>query len=39
MAFGPLEEIRRKATVHADASLEDVFFAVTEKSNEPIVKV
>jgi ABC-2 type transport system ATP-binding protein len=37
MAFGPLEGIRRMATVHADASLEEVFFAVTEKSNEPVV--
>ena len=30
MAFGSLEEIRNLATLHADASLEDVFFAVTE---------
>jgi ABC-2 type transport system ATP-binding protein len=30
MAFGSLEETRRLATVHAEASLEDVFFAVTE---------
>jgi hypothetical protein len=30
MAFGSLEEIRGLATLHADASLEDVFFAVTE---------
>jgi len=26
MAFGSLEEIRALATLHADASLEDVFF-------------
>jgi ABC-2 type transport system ATP-binding protein len=31
MAFGSLEAIRRLATVHAEASLEEVFFAVTEK--------
>jgi ABC-2 type transport system ATP-binding protein len=31
MAFGSLEEIRDLATLHAEASLEDVFFAVTEK--------
>ncbi len=31
MAFGPLEEIRRLAAVGADASLEEVFFAVTER--------
>ena len=30
MAFGSLEEIRGLATLHADASLEEVFFAVTE---------
>ena len=30
MAFGSLEEIRNLATLQADASLEDVFFAVTE---------
>ena len=35
MAFGSLEEIRHLATLHADASLEDVFFAVTEKANPP----
>jgi ABC-2 type transport system ATP-binding protein len=29
-AFGSLEEIRGSATLHAAASLEDVFFAVTE---------
>jgi ABC-2 type transport system ATP-binding protein len=33
MAFGSLEEIRNLATLHADASLEDVFFAVTEKTH------
>ncbi len=32
MAFGSLDEIRRMATVHAEASLEEVFFAVTEKN-------
>src|SRR5688572_3561669 len=40
MAFGSLEEIRHLATLHADASLEDVFFAVTESPNgrpEPAV--
>jgi len=35
MAFGSLEEIRHLATLHADASLEDVFFAVTEKRPGP----
>src|SRR4029078_12712381 len=36
MAFGSLEEIRHLATLQADASLEDVFFAVTEeKPNSP----
>jgi len=30
MAFGSLQEIRTLATLHGDASLEDVFFAVTE---------
>jgi ABC-2 type transport system ATP-binding protein len=38
-AFGSLEEIRSLATLHADASLEDVFFAVTEQptqSTEPV---
>src|SRR5690242_1723766 len=29
-AFGSLEEIRRMAAIHTSASLEDVFFAVTE---------
>jgi len=33
MAFGSLEVIRDLATLHADASLEDVFFAVTECTN------
>jgi hypothetical protein len=32
MAFGSLEAIRDLATVHAEASLEEVFFAVTEKT-------
>ena len=31
MAFGSLEEIRGLATLHSEASLEDVFFAVTER--------
>src|SRR5688572_235528 len=35
-AFGSLEEIRSLATLHADASLEDVFFAVTESTNGPV---
>jgi len=35
IAFGSLEEIRALATLHADASLEDVFFAVTEPSDNP----
>ncbi|HTL59665.1 MAG TPA: ABC transporter ATP-binding protein [Candidatus Limnocylindrales bacterium] len=30
MAFGSLQEIRESATLHAEASLEEVFFAVTE---------
>ena len=30
---GQLEEIRALATLHADASLEDVFFAVTEETD------
>jgi ABC-2 type transport system ATP-binding protein len=34
MAFGSLEEIRALATLHSQASLEDVFFAVTEKKQE-----
>jgi len=38
MAFGSLEEIRNLATLHADASLEDVFFAVTERTNIPAAK-
>jgi len=32
VAFGPLTEIRNLATVNSDASLEDVFFAVTENA-------
>jgi ABC-2 type transport system ATP-binding protein len=31
-AFGSLESIREMATLHAEASLEDVFFAVTERT-------
>jgi len=34
MAFGSLEEIRGLATLHADASLEEVFFAVTERTTD-----
>jgi ABC-2 type transport system ATP-binding protein len=34
MAFGSLEEIRGRATLHAEASLEDVFFAVTERTGD-----
>src|ERR1051325_1448419 len=34
MAFGTLEEIRGLATLHAEASLEDVFFAVTERTSD-----
>jgi len=33
VAFGSLEEIRSLAALHSDASLEDVFFAVTETRN------
>jgi ABC-2 type transport system ATP-binding protein len=32
MAFGSLQAIRDSATLHKDASLEDVFFAVTEST-------
>ena len=35
MAFGSLEQIRSQATVQKDASLEEVFFAVTENANHP----
>jgi ABC-2 type transport system ATP-binding protein len=34
MAFGSLGEIRGLATLHAEASLEDVFFAVTERTSD-----
>jgi ABC-2 type transport system ATP-binding protein len=34
VAFGSLGEIRERATLHKDASLEDVFFAVTEKPGD-----
>ncbi|HWX20081.1 MAG TPA: ABC transporter ATP-binding protein [Candidatus Binatia bacterium] len=37
--FGSLEEIRNLATLHADASLEDVFFAVTEKPEESLAEL
>lgn len=33
MAFGSLEAIRNQVTLHEQASLEDVFFAVTEQSS------
>src|SRR5690349_5853953 len=36
VAFGSLEEIRALATLHAEASLEDVFFAVTVRSDTTI---
>ncbi len=36
IAFGSLEEIRQLAPLHTDASLEDVFFAVTEKTADPV---
>jgi ABC-2 type transport system ATP-binding protein len=36
MAFGSLEAIRHRATLDKDASLEEVFFAVTEKPVEPV---
>jgi ABC-2 type transport system ATP-binding protein len=32
MAFGSLDEIRAMVTLHSEASLEDVFFAVTERA-------
>ena len=34
VAFGSLEEIRQRATLHMEASLEEVFFAVTEQRVE-----
>ena len=37
MAFGSLESIRDLATLHAEASLEEVFFAVTEKSEPDVI--
>ncbi len=36
MAFGSQEEIRDRALVHAEASLEDVFFAVTEREEAEV---
>ena len=36
IAFGSLEEIRTGATLHSDASLEDVFFAVTESRSDSV---
>src|SRR5260221_12347175 len=36
VAFGSLDDIRRRATLHQEASLEDVFFAVTESSTEEV---
>jgi ABC-2 type transport system ATP-binding protein len=35
MAFGSLDEIRNLATLHAEASLEDIFFAVTQDDPKP----
>lgn len=35
MAFGSLDEIRNLATLHAEASLEDIFFAVTQEDLDP----
>jgi len=35
MAFGSLDEIRDLATLHTEASLEEVFFAVTEDQQSP----
>jgi ABC-2 type transport system ATP-binding protein len=35
LAFGSLEEIRQRATLPEEASLEEVFFAVTEQPAEP----
>jgi ABC-2 type transport system ATP-binding protein len=34
VAFGSLHEIRQRATLHQEASLEDVFFAVTERTSD-----
>jgi ABC-2 type transport system ATP-binding protein len=34
MALGSLQEIRQRATLHSQASLEDVFFAVTENPGD-----
>jgi ABC-2 type transport system ATP-binding protein len=34
-AWGSLEQIRSLATLHEEASLEDVFFAVTERGSKP----
>jgi ABC-2 type transport system ATP-binding protein len=31
IAFGSLEDIRQRATLHEEASLEEVFFAITER--------
>lgn len=36
MAFGSLESIRDSATLHSEASLEEVFFAVTEREKHPV---
>jgi ABC-2 type transport system ATP-binding protein len=36
MAYGSLEEIRHRGTLHKDASLEEVFFAVTEEPGESL---
>lgn len=34
VAFGSLDDIRDMATLHAEASLEDIFFAVTENDDK-----
>lgn len=39
MAFGSLDDIRGRATLHSDASLEEVFFAVTEQSGSDVAVV
>jgi ABC-2 type transport system ATP-binding protein len=39
MAIGTLDQIRHRATLHQEASLEEVFFAVTETSAEAVEKV
>jgi len=36
MAFGSLDEIRNLAALHVNASLEEVFFAITEKKKDEV---